>query len=124
MEASLKTHLASSPFALGHGGVGAEGICPSVCHYYLSEPGHGGHTRRGGCPELNALLFSCFVLVVSWLLFQINFESAQASIAAANPPEISWGSLCPGEWYGGISGGGSLTDSPGIVKPQMRGSLG
>lgn len=110
MEASLKTHLTSCPFAPGHGGVGAEGICPSVCHYYLSEPGREGHTWGGGWrPELNALLFSCFVLVVSWLLFQINFESARASIAAANPPEIFWGCLCPGEWHGGISGGGSLT---------------
>ena len=76
-EASVKTHLTSSPFILGH--EGAEVIFP--WYAIITFQSLVLKAILGGNPENTALLFCCFVLAVSWLLFQINFEGVWASIA-------------------------------------------
>ena len=113
-EASLKTHPTCFCFVPGHVGQkwSALGAPPSPFRAWLWWSPSGNF-------EDTVFLFSCFVLAVSWLLFQTNLERAGASITAGfllshyclpyltgSPlfctSEISWGHLFSGERQGDI----------------------
>lgn len=107
----MKTHLTSCPFAPGHGGVGAEGICPSVCHYYLSEPGREGHTWGGGGGALSSM--HCSSAVLSWWSpgFCSKLILRVPRPVLLQPTHLkSFGAVCVlGSGMEALVGGGSLT---------------